>query len=140
MWFFATRDVFALATAARVVGSELETQWARLWLAAVDRGHAWSPTADLPVRVALELEVLSSSSDELPPAFGGLALLVAPDDGPPESRTVFFLSQRLLGRGTGLGGAALETAWARLWLLGVSRGAVVADVREPTLRFEICIG
>ena len=128
-------------------------EWARLWLAAVEYGDAWGPSWRQPrgeVRVAFELEILRPSSGgprgwplsvesacgSQPPA-GGLRLVVA--GGGESGSVVLFVTKKLLGRGSQFRGSDLETAWARLWVVALARGAVVPDAREPTVRMEVVV-
>ena len=149
LWLFADRDVFSRAT--NLDGVELETEWARLWLAAVEYGDAWGPTwFSSSVRVSFELEILrpschgprswplsvESACGSQPPA-GGLRLVVV-GGGEPGS-VVLFVTRKLLGRGSQFRGSDLETAWARLWVVAQARSAIVSDAREPTVRMQVVV-
>ena len=150
VWLFVDRDVFSRATDLDGVG--LETEWARLWLAAVECGDAWGPTWRQPdgaVRVSFELEILRPSSrgprtwplsvesacGSHPPS-GGLRLVIG---GIQEGSVVLFVTQKLLRRGTQFGDSDLETAWARLWVVAVARSAVVEDAPQPTVRMQVVL-
>lgn len=133
---------------------EFETAWSRLWLDAVELGHAWGPTDGLPdgePRVSLELEVLrpdcgvSESSPgasspvqlalgSVPPS-GGLVLRVE-GRGEPGS-VALSVTRKMIGDASNFRSDDLETVWTRLWIVAVDREACVADAVEPTIRMVV---